>query len=242
MTITKPDDFKKLLPNIPDERFKNIWFFPVRQDRKNPDVPSGTVLKGNTAYRLTVRDAYSRLKSGKNVGIYALPGGLMFLDIDVKDGKIKASKEFLKQIPETFTVKTRNGGLQYYYLNEGKYPNQIIKENGIEIGELRTNWYYVVGVGSFVNTDANNADGNGIYYISHNTSVTSFHGLEDYIFEQEIQEKEIKIFSKKSEPRDEVNIKDYKQKLKERGTTKKRKLSVPEIRYLKEKLMRDRKL
>ena len=177
MTITKPDDFKKLLPNIPEERYKNIWFFPVRQDRKNPDVPSETILKGNTAYRLTVRDCLTRLKAGKNIGIYALTGGLMFLDIDVQDGKLKASKEFMKQIPDTFTVKSRNGGYQFYYLNEGNYPNQIIKENDIEVGELRTDWYYVVGVGSYVNPDENNADGNGIYHIEKNISVTSFHSL-----------------------------------------------------------------
>jgi hypothetical protein len=231
MTITKPDDFKKLLPNIPDERFKNIWFFPVRQDRKNPDVPPGTILKGNTAYRLTAKDAYQRLKSGKNIGIYALPAGLMFLDIDVKDGKTKASKEFIKQIPETFTVKTRNGGYQYYYLNESKYSNQIIKEHGIEIGELRTNWYYVVGVGSFVTPDENNFDGNGIYHIEHNVSVTSFHGLENYITKGNIQETEIKTFSKKTEDKDEIRIEDYNKKISESGKQK-RKLCAAELRYL----------
>lgn len=231
MTFTKPDDFKKLLPNIPDERFKNIWFFPVRQDRKNPDVPSGTVLKGNTAYCLTVREALTRLRSGKNIGIYALTGGLMFLDIDVKDGKIKASKEFIKQIPETFTVKTRNGGFQFYYLNEGNYPNQIIKENDIEVGELRTDWYYVVGVGSYVTPDENNADGNGIYHIEKNISVTSFHGLENYLKTREKPIGTIQTFSKKTEAKDEIKLEDYNIKLQEKGKTK-RKLCSAELRYL----------
>lgn len=128
MTATNPADFIKLLSRIPKEKFKNIWFLPIRQDKKNPETPKGTILKGNKAYRISPSNCIRRLKFGKNVGIYALNGGLMFLDIDVEKGKIKASEEFLSHIPKTFTVRSRNGGLQFYFWNDGTWANLVLKE------------------------------------------------------------------------------------------------------------------
>jgi len=165
MALTNPKDFKTFLELIPKNVLENMWFFPVRQDNKNPDVPGGTILKGNVNYRLSRYDALNRLKWGKNVGIYALPGGLMFLDLDVDKGNFLASPELIRHISDipTISVQSRNGGLQKYFLNNGKYANQLIKENEIIIGELRTNWQYVVSIGSYVPPDEHNNRGDGTY-------------------------------------------------------------------------------
>ena len=156
MSLTNPKDFKLLYSLIPKQRRENVWFFPLRANQKNPDCPGGTILKGNLKYRLGFDEALQRLSWGSNVGIYAISGGLMFLDLDVRGGKLLASQSFLDALDskyKTLKIKTRNGGFQYYFLNDGKYKNQVLKENNVVIGELRTDWFYVVSVGSYVEPD-----------------------------------------------------------------------------------------
>lgn len=232
MTATNVTDFKKFITLIPQDILKSVWFFPLRQDRKNPDVPGGTVLKGNLAYRLDVKSCVYRLKQGKNFGIYGLPGGLMFLDIDVSGGHIIATKWFIEQIPPTFTVRTRNGGYQYYYMNRGLYPNQIIKENGVQVGELRTNWYYVVGVGSYVTPDKDNKDGDGTYRIIHNAPIGDFSGMEGYIFKGNTID-DTKRFTGATHKDSMVSLEDYNKNLVEKGKTKRRVLNKDGIEALK---------
>ena len=172
MTNTAPSNFKLFLNRIPTSNLKNCVFVPVYQDKKFPDVPYGTKIKLdngliNPVVKIDVKTCILRLKSSKNIAIYAMPKGLMFLDVDVENGKIKVSDDFLKSIPETFTVITRNGGFQFYFLNNRDGCNQDIFENDINIGELRHNWQYVVGVGSYVEPDQNNAGGDGTYRVLH---------------------------------------------------------------------------
>lgn len=175
MTATNPKDFEKFVKLIPKDILENIWFFPIRQDAKTPDVPGGCVLKRNEKYRMKYGDCISRLKRGKNVGIYAIPGSLMFLDLDVSDGKIIASPGIIEKLSKTMTVQTRNGGRQFYYLNDGKYANQLVYEGEKIIGELRTDWWYVVSIGSYVLPDKKNCGGDGTYrLISGNQSISEF--------------------------------------------------------------------
>lgn len=238
MTATVDSYFKQLIKRIPNEVFKNVWFFPIRQAAKRPEVPLGTALKGNTAYRLDVRDCIKRLKQGKNVGIYALPGGLMFLDLDVEQGKLKASDEFMSKVAPSFCVKTRNGGFQYYYLNDGCYANQIIKENGVEIGELRTDWYYVVGAGSYVTPDKDNGDGDGTYRVISDVPIVPFLGLDGYVEKRDSKKEETKLFHEKTETKNSMNADEYYKKLKEQGKTI-RKVSDAEIKKMLMKLQGD---
>ena len=164
-TNTNPKDFKKFVDSIPGEKLEHIWFFPIWANSKRPQ--SQTSLKDNTAMRLDKYQAYERLKDGSNIGVYGLPGGLMFLDLDVKNKKFLASIDLVLDVLEypTLTIRTRNGGLQKYFWNNGQYANQLIKENGVIIGELRTNWQYVVSIGSYVPQDENYISGDGTYRI-----------------------------------------------------------------------------
>lgn len=235
MTATVANEFRKLLARIPKETLKNVWLFPIRRDKKNPEVPGGTILKGNLAYRLSPGSSIQRLKGGGNVGIYGLSGGLMFLDLDMEKGCLKASNEFLSKIVPSFCVKTRNGGFQYYYLNDGKYPNQLLKENGKEIGELRTDWQYVVSVGSYVTPD-DNGNGDGTYRVLYDVPIVPFSGLDEYIQSNDkAKDTEIKTFSKVTEKKDRVDIKDYKRKLRKEGK-KERLLGKKDINELRERI------
>ena len=218
MALTNVKDFKSFLEVIPKDVFEKVWFFPIKQDRKNPDVPSGTILKGNLAYRLSKYDAINRLKWGKNVGIYALKGGLMFLDLDVENGKLLASQSFLDSIAlnPTLTIQTRNGGIQKYYLNDGEYNNQVIKENGVAIGELRTDWFYVVSVGSYVTPDENSREGDGTYRISEKyNEISKFNGLPIILKRGEIKKDETKIINKPEAQA--ISLKNYNISLYQKG-------------------------
>ena len=201
MTLTKPSDFKTFEQIIPKSRREHVWFFPIRGSRKTPDCPIGTVLKNNADMRITRTEVEKRLQWGQNYGIYALPGGLMFLDLDTDEhGCIKASKEFREQIPKTFTVITRSGGLHYYFLNDGLYPNQVIYEDKTAIGELRTDWYYIVGVGSYVDP--------GQYHIFHEDIITNFSHIEGIRKHGEEEKKSPGSYKEKGKS---INKSEYKQ-------------------------------
>jgi len=235
MTATNPNDFKLFISKLSKEQLKNTWLFPIRQDRKNPECPSGTILKNNLSFRLEPYQAIKRLKSGQNVGIYALTGGLMFLDLDVEKGKMKASQEFLSKINPSFCVKTRNGGLQYYYLNDGLYDNQVIKENGVTIGELRTDWYYVVAVGSYVLPDENaTQDGEGTYRIIHSLPIASFNGLSGYVLKRLEEKDTTTILTAKKTVQTEISINEHNKRLSDQKKTT-RILSKEDIQNLRKR-------
>ena len=221
MTATKPTDFQTFWDLIPNETKEHIWLFSLKQDRKNPDIPFGTVLKGNLAYRLSYYDALNRLKWGKNVGIYALQRGLMFVDLDVKNGKLLASQRTLDAIAlnPTLTIQTRNGGIQKYYLNNGLYPNQKIKENGVPIGELRTDWYYVVSVGSYVTPDEHSMYGDGTYrLIGDCRTINKFNGFHGILQRGEVGIDETNIINKPEAKM--VYIQQYNAALEQKGKRK----------------------
>ncbi|KUJ94011.1 MAG: Phage/plasmid primase, P4 family [Archaeoglobus fulgidus] len=160
---TKPSEFVKLLERIPQGG--EVAFIPIVENGKEPDTP--VKIKDNLEkIKLTASEALRRLQRGQNVGIYAFPGGLCFVDVDRPD--IVDLSEF----PETFTVKTRNGGFQLYYLNTGVERNFILKKDGEKIGELRANWQYVLVPGSHVPPDGEAFDGaTGVYEVVRDAEI-----------------------------------------------------------------------
>lgn len=196
---TNPGDFQKLLSHISDDMKSNVWFLPIRGAKKIPDVPKGAQLKGNKYYKLTSAVAIKRLRNGQNVGIYALSGGLMFLDVDVKNGIIQAPESLLQAVPETFTVQSRNGGIQYYFLNTGLYDNQELIIAGNHAGELRTNWQYVVCPGSYVIPDIHNRNGDGTYRIINDAKIVEFVGEITKYFQKKTDKiNDVESFCKKT--------------------------------------------
>ena len=88
MSLTSPRDFETLNSLIPRDIRKDIWYIPLRANEKIPEVRAGDKWKLNENYRLSFMEALTRMRWGSNVGIVAIPGTLMFLDLDVRGGKL----------------------------------------------------------------------------------------------------------------------------------------------------------
>jgi len=146
MTSTSFEEFKKLFFKIPKEQLEYVHFIALRAGTKVPF--SAWKEKENW---LNFYEIKNKMKTGWNIAAVAVPKGIMFLDIDVNEsGKLPIPDSVLQEIPETFTVKTRSGGLHYYFLNLGAYDTQMFHYDGKDVGELRANWSYVVCPGSWI--------------------------------------------------------------------------------------------
>lgn len=147
MTLTNFNEFKKMFKRIPKERLPFVRFIPLRQDSKNP-LRRGSWKLINLTYYEIKKD----MNMGVNIAVVCLPKGVMVWDFDIDEtGKLyepELAKELL-QI-KTLTVETRSKGLHFYFLNDGKYNTQDRIINNNNVGELRANWSYVVGAGSWV--------------------------------------------------------------------------------------------
>jgi hypothetical protein len=190
MINTKPEEFKRFLEIIPSDILANIWFIPLRAKTKDPDVPKGEKLK-DPKYHLMPEAALKRIEAGQNVGIYALENGVMMVDVDAYKGILGLPQEPLQKIKHTLTIRTRNGGRQFYYINKGEFPkNHIIKYANKKIGEIRSNWYYGLAPGSYVKPDTNAMlDGDGVYTIIDNSPPATFEALPEGVYFEESEVK-----------------------------------------------------
>src|SRR5659263_32652 len=196
MSNTEPAQFQRLLELIPPEIMDKVWFFPLPSGKKfPPDVPKGTVMNFNEEYRLSPSQALDRMKAGKNVGIYCLPGGLFIIDEDREKGAFIAPEELRSTFPNTLTIQTRNAGRQYYCQNNGSFSNKVYKYNGIKAGELRSNWYYGVAPGSYVKPDDDaGQDATGLYSIIKDAPISQLDKLPAWMeISEDILKEEIKI-------------------------------------------------
>ena len=104
-------------------------------------------------------------KKQYNIAIVADIHSVCFMDIDLTDGKFSIPEEVVNELVEkydTFTVMTKSGGLQLYFINDGltKYfldngfaGNPKLMYQGKDSGEIRTFNQYVLFPGSFVPRD-----------------------------------------------------------------------------------------
>lgn len=191
---TDPAQFQRFLTLIPDEIKPHVWFIPLGMGLKSPDIPKGESTK-DEKYRLTPEKAFEWIKRGHNVGIYATPGGLLFLDADTDKGNIVLPEEIRKTIPATLTIKTRNGGLQYYFINNGAFKNKVHTYNGKNAGEIRADWYYVLAPGSYVKPDEDaGKDAEGVYKIINDAPIIKLDKLPAGItVKEDIPKKKIEI-------------------------------------------------
>lgn len=159
------DYFNLRLDAIPE---KNQYWVPLipTVEKKAPQASKGLDIKGNILtpptqkeredgaeyIRITPIEARKRVQHDLCYGIYAVHGGLCFIDIDTHKGNLKITDDQLSELIKsfgTFVVKTRDGGYHFYFINDTETPNGLIYVNGINSGELRTNWEYVIGPGSY---------------------------------------------------------------------------------------------
>ncbi len=133
---------------------------------KRPDAKGDIKAKINTV-KLSYTAALDRIKHDKNVGAYAHPDGLVFIDIDVEDGELKLPDDKLtelRKILNTFMVKTRNGGYHFYGINQG-LKNSLIYYDNKAVGEIRADWQYVLLPGSYVAPKEGTHDATGLYEV-----------------------------------------------------------------------------
>ncbi|MDR0493938.1 MAG: hypothetical protein LBH74_09955 [Nitrososphaerota archaeon] len=152
---TDPTQLIKLLIHL-DNQGISPHFIPLTAGDKTPDLPvtGGSTL--DTQFKLTSPQAIQRLYRGGNVGLFA--GPLVIWDND--------DLQLFQCSKPTFCVKTRNGGLQHYYLNDGTIEKTFGKAGMRGAGEIRTGNWYVVAPGSFVH--CNNGKGDGCYRVIKN--------------------------------------------------------------------------
>ena len=152
----------------------NVDYVFVRAARngKNP-VTSGAIIDKETGFINTGIDGISRsfdesrkwVEKGYNVGIYAYceppkTKSLVFFDFDIKKGKPEGDKGELTadydsvvdwaKSENTFIQKTRSGGLQVFFVNDGSIDNFNMFVEGIHAGECRAYNQYVLVCGSYV--------------------------------------------------------------------------------------------
>lgn len=128
---------------------KRGWYvFPLPVNAKSPP-PEGYQIK-STRDPARIR-LWERRRPGRNYGIAPALSGLIFLDVDTRDGKrgaqTLADLEMLHgELPPTFTVRTPSGGTHFYFEGPHLFKLSILrKESGLDSPQ------YVVAPGSTFN-------------------------------------------------------------------------------------------
>lgn len=123
-------------------------------------------------------------KRNYNIAIVASIEGVCFMDIDLTDGKFSIPKHIIDDLIEkydTFTVMTKSGGLQLYFINDGLTKhfldngfagNPKLMYEGKDSGEIRTHNQYVLFPGSYVPIDydkkGHTNEATGLYTVIRN--------------------------------------------------------------------------
>jgi hypothetical protein len=113
---------------------ESFRFVKLKPKSKIPFEPNWQ----NNGY--TWKEIKDWVNKGNNYGVIGGRGDLRILDTDNLD----FAKEMKEKLPKTFTVKTGNGGLHFYFITDYN-QNHVLKDNK---GELRSFNYQVVGVNS----------------------------------------------------------------------------------------------
>lgn len=172
-------EFQKFMGNVHSMQDIVVSFIPLGQN-KTVDAEKGFDIKENySKITLTEDQVKQRLLHDLNYGIYALRNGLCFIDIDTKNGKLNIPYDKLQELInvfDTFCVRTRNGGYHFYFHNDTDgVNNSLIYFNETKVGEIRKEWQYVVGVGSYYSKDNDaTSDGTGRYKVFQNKPFKKF--------------------------------------------------------------------
>lgn len=199
-------EFDKISARISDlDKKTNIHLIKIQPNNKIP-VPGMSWKKIN----FSLDYARDVIKSGYNVALVAHNDGLCFIDIDLESGKFKLPEGIIIDLIlkfDTLAVKTKSGGIQLYFVNDGitEYfsKNDIARNpklfyNGADCGEIRTDDAYVLSPGSFVPTSSDDkgsiSTATGLYTIFHDAPIRKLSPdqLPDWLtFEQEKKRKNI---------------------------------------------------
>jgi len=143
-------------------------YFRVEPAGKAPALSHGS-WKGEEN-RLTVEEAVEWMQKGGNIGIAGTADDPL-VNIDVDDGEATTPDD----IPDTLRARSRSRTGQHYwgFNPEGDIPNLPTDE----LGEVRTDWQYVVAPGSFCASASeeipDGAEDPGYYTVEHEAPVAT---------------------------------------------------------------------
>lgn len=122
---------------------RGFLVFPIT---KNSKFPPHVKFKAESTSDLNKIRQWSQRWSNANVGIHC--EDLIVVDVDGHKGGWESLKELDYELPETYTVRTPNGGAHCYYKHKGGVPNGVdVLGPGIDI---RSTGGYVLSSGSVV--------------------------------------------------------------------------------------------
>jgi len=163
-------EFQRFLNRANEIKDLNLHIIPIKARKKTPDV-----FENWNTVRVTPDSALARVNElHSNVALVAHEQdpetkqyGLCFIDVDLIDGKFPIPQDKINELLAmgTLTIRTKSGGLQFYFINKGLTEYLRIKgfstnpkysvegSDGKDCGEIRTNVAYVLAPGSFVPLD-----------------------------------------------------------------------------------------
>ena len=176
-----------LLRRVAETNLENIYFFRIKAKGKVIHAAKGIKPlseEGRNALSITPETIKVVIRKNLyNYGAYAFPDGLCFVDFDMDPNNpgntvvpFDKISEFAQTL-NTFGVKTRSGGYQFYFQNPGLEDNPHIfyspdnhqeGEPLTDAGELRCRNQYVVCPGSFVPKEGPKGysdDATGVYEV-----------------------------------------------------------------------------
>jgi len=160
-------EFQRFLNRANEIKDLNLHIIPIKARKKTPDV-----FENWNTVRINPDSALARINElHSNVGLVAHETdenhkrGLCFIDVDLIDGKFPIPKDKIDELIAmgTLTIRTKSGGLQFYFINNitnylrtkgySTNPKYTVEGSTQDCGELRTNVAYVLAPGSFVPLD-----------------------------------------------------------------------------------------
>lgn len=168
------------LKEIP-EQLKQLKFCRIKYKRKNPFEKDWT----NKPY------SYKEINKFKdeNYGVICGYENLAVIDVEVGNENVVAAIE--DNLPETFVVKSGNGGYHFYYFVEDLNKKIILKKNNKHFGEVQSKGQMVAGPNS------THPNGNK-YTIEHNVEIASITKeqlmltIGDFIEKEKIKDEKLK--------------------------------------------------
>lgn len=179
-------EFLRLLKRLEEIKNLDVHLIPIRSGKKTPD----TIGSWNEIH-ITQESALERVNElHSNIGLVAHEfnaetgkDGLCFIDVDLVGGKFNIPQSHIDDLlaMKTLTIKTKSGGLQFYWVNGGiteylrsrgfsSNPKWSISGATEDSGEIRTSVAYVLAPGSYVSISTDDKKGSisgatGIYTI-----------------------------------------------------------------------------
>jgi len=190
-----------------------LYIFPLLPQTKKPAISEWE--KESTTDIVKISNWWTK-NPYYNIGVATGPSGMTVIDFDVDSEGAEYASEFMEELlgyqPDTLIVKTRSGGLHFYFRGTG-FRNSVCLL-GAKI-DVRANGGYVVGPGSFVQADSKPA---GYYEILNDSSIIElpkelYEKLADIEVARSLNRKPTGNYLTEATPRQRAELEDLLHKI-----------------------------